>query len=782
MPSPRQRQRRAFAILTGGLLLWLALLYAADRAFPLPLPNLAADQASVVVDRHGEPLRAFPDQRGVWRYPLQPEDVAPAYLEALIGYEDRRFWQHGGIDPLALSRAALQMIWHRRVVSGGSTLSMQVARIIDPYCNPRSLTGKLRQMLRALQLEWHLDKREILALYLNYAPFGGPLEGLGAASHAYLGKPASRLSDAEAALLAVLPQAPSRLRPDRHPARAQAARDKLLERLLTMGDWSASRVSAAMQENVSARRLKPPLLAPLAAERLRRRYPRQARIDSTLDAELQRRTEAQLSAWVQRFPEATSAAALVVDSHTLDALAYVGTARFADPSRAGHVDMLRAWRSPGSTLKPFIYGMALDAGLIHSHSLLVDAPQDFDGYRPGNFDLSFRGPVDASSALRLSLNLPAVALLDRLGPATWAARMRHAGARLRLPRGAAPHLGMALGATEVRMDELIGLYAALQADGISRRLRLSLDEPVDRGRQLLSPGAAWILRRMLEAEDADGWFDQSGRPTLVAKTGTSYGFRDAWALGTTPAVTIGVWVGRPDGTPLPGHFGAVSALPLLQRIADGLPRPLRRAPSARPASVAKASICWPLGRRLEDTPAAHCHRRLEAWILEQTVPPSFAPRGERDPPRIDSVRIDADSHRRLGRDCRGRHRQARHEFVRWPALAMPFLDADTRRRALPPRLADDCQEDRGPGEAIVILGVQDGSTLRRPPGSMRALQATVRASGASGRVRWLRNGRLVGESHGAGLLTLTFDEPGTQQLTAIDEANGYGQARFEVLP
>ena len=761
---------------------WLGLLALADRLFPLPLPNLAADQASVVVDRHGEPLRAFPDRRGVWRYPVQPEEVAPAYLEALLGYEDRRFWRHGGLDPLALGRAALQAIWHRRIISGGSTLSMQVARIIDPHPQPRSLLAKLRQMARTLQLEWHLDKRAILALYLNYAPFGGPLEGVGAASHAYLGKPAARLSDAEAALLAVLPQAPSRLRPDRHPARAEAARNKLLDRLRALGDWPAERVAAAMQENVSARRLAPPLLAPLAAERLRRIYPGKARIDSTLDGELQRRIEAQLAAWVQRFPEGTSAAALVVENSSLDALAYVGTARFADPQRAGHVDMLRAWRSPGSTLKPFIYGLALDAGLIHSHSLLVDAPQDFDGYRPGNFDLSFRGPVDASQALRLSLNLPAVALLDRLGPAPWVARLRHAGTRLRLPRSARPHLGMALGATELRMDELVSLYASLNAEGISRRLRLSPAEPVDTGRQLMSPGAAWIVRQMLEGGGDDGWFDQAQRPALAAKTGTSYGFRDAWAIGTTPAVTIGVWVGRPDGTPLPGHFGAISALPLLQRIADGLPRELRQAPAPRPASVSKASICWPLGRLRQQTAPAHCHRHFDAWILEQTVPPSFAPRGEQDPPRLQQLRVDAGSGLRLGTACRKDHQEGRLEIARWPALAMPFLDAEARRRAAPPPLAADCSDQRGPGESLVVLGVEPGSALRRPPGSMGPLQATVRASGATGRVRWLLNGRLAGETRAAAPLTLVLGEPGPQQLTAIDETNGYGQTRFEVLP
>ncbi|MCK7594190.1 penicillin-binding protein 1C [Pseudomarimonas salicorniae] len=775
LPRPRLTPLRLVLL---ALLGWFAGLWALDRLFPLPLPDLASDRATVVVDRHGEPLRAFPDERGVWRYPVSPAEVSPAYIEALIGYEDRRFHYHGGVDPLALLRAAGQWLWHGKVVSGGSTLSMQVARIIDPH--PRSLTGKLRQMARAVQLEWHLGKEGILALYLNYAPFGGTLEGVEAASFGYLGKPSSRLSDAEAALLAVLPQAPSRLRPDRHPRRAQQARDKLLQRLQDLGDWPAQRVAAARQEAVVARRLVPPMLAPLAAERLRRQFPRSARIDATLDAELQRRVEAQLAAWIRRYPEGTSAAALVVRSDTLEALAYVGTAAFGDATRAGHVDMLRAWRSPGSTLKPFIYGLALDEGLIHSASLLVDAPQDFDGYRPGNFDQRFRGPVDAAQALRLSLNIPAVALLDRLGPAPWAARLGHAGVRLRLPRGTAPHLGMALGASEVRLDQLVGLYAALHADGIARRLRLSGAQAPEPGRRLLSPGAAWIVRRMLERSEDDAWFDRGGRPDLAAKTGTSYGFRDAWAIGATPAVTIGVWVGRPDGTPLPGQFGAVSALPLLHRLVDGLPRDWRRAALPRPDSVEDDVICWPLGRRVRDTDPAHCHRRLEALILEQTVPPSFAPKGEAQPPRIESVRIDSVSGRRLSALCRGVHQSALHPVARWPALALPWLDAETRRRSLPPPLSPDCLEDSPPLEALVILGIDAGSRLRSPPGNPNAPKASVRASGATGNVRWLLNGRLAGESASSEPLTLSLDHPGPQILTALDATQRYGQVEFVV--
>src|SRR5690606_35168736 len=335
---------------------------------------------------------------------------------------------------------------------------MQVARILDrrPGASTRSLPGKLDQILRAVQLEAHLSKDQILALYLERAPFGGTIEGVEAASWAYLGKPAARLSHAEAALLAVLPQAPSRLRPDRHPEAAQAARDKVLARMATLGRWTPGQVRDAKIEAVVARRLRPPMSAPLLAQRLRTAHPRDARIVSTLDAGLQRMLEARVASYFSSLPERTSAALLVVDNATMQARAYVGSLDLSDRSRLGHVDMVRAWRSPGSTIKPFVYGMALDDGLIHSHSLMVDAPQSFGGYRPTNFDAAFNGPVAAEAALQRSLNVPAVDLLDRVGPARFAARLAHAGIELRFPRGAVPNLALILGGTGARLEDLVG--------------------------------------------------------------------------------------------------------------------------------------------------------------------------------------------------------------------------------------------------------------------------------------------------------------------------------------
>ncbi|HEY0180781.1 MAG TPA: penicillin-binding protein 1C, partial [Dokdonella sp.] len=566
-----------------------------------------------------------------------------------------------------------------------------------------------------------LSKREILTLYLDRAPFGGTLEGVEAASWAYLGKPAARLSHAEAALLAVLPQSPSRLRPDRHADAARIARDKVLDRMAALGAWTPAEIRDARVESVAARSLQPPLGAALLAERLHEARPQARRIETTIDAELQRALEARVADYLARLPERTSAALLVVDNASLAARAYVGSAVFGDAQRLGHVDMVRAWRSPGSTLKPFLYGLALDDGLIDSESLLVDAPQSFGGYRPGNFDLAYNGPVGAAEALRLSLNVPAVDLIDRVGPARFAARLANAGLELRLPRGVAPNLSVILGGAGVRMEDLVGAYAALNRGGIAGRVRYA-DDDAQVERRVLSEGAAWIVRDVLEANPrpgyAPGTFDPGSRPRVAWKTGTSYGFRDAWAVGATRSYTVAVWIGRPDGTPLPGQYGAVTALPLMFQVVDSLPRSaIAAAPDPPPPSVREAEVCWPLGLAFDPAHAELCHRKRTAWVLNGVIPPTLP---ERDATSWSSglvhLRVDAASGARLGAGCAARApspgapppRIAEVDVARWPALAYPWLPRELRRRASLPPLAPGCAPDGlDASQPIRIDGVAD---------------------------------------------------------------------------
>lgn len=762
----------------------LAVLLVLDLAFPPPLPKLR-DTSTLVVARDGTPLRAFADADGVWRYPASADSVSPLYLQALLGYEDRWFWRHPGINPWALLRAGKQWLLEQRIVSGGSTLTMQVARILDPHT--RTPWGKAKQLLRAVQLELHLDKAQILALYLERAPYGGTIEGVEAASWAYLGKPAAQLSHAEAALLAVLPQSPSRLRPDRHPDAAQAARDKVLERMVALGVWSRAEVDDARIEPVVTRALQPPLHAALLAQRLHAARPRAARIQSTLDIGLQRTLEERVSSYFSQLPERTSAALLVVDNRTLEARAYVGSVAFGDKQRLGHVDMVQAWRSPGSTLKPFLYGMALDDGLIHSESLMVDAPQSFGGYRPGNFDAAFNGPVSAATALRLSLNVPAVDLLDRVGPARFAARLSHAGITLRFPHGSAPNLSLILGGTGARLEDLVGTFAAFNRNGIAGRVRYAPAEAAIE-RRLMSPGAAWITREVLESNPRPGYgsgtFDVSTRPRVAWKTGTSYGYRDAWAIGSTRHYTVGVWVGRPDGTPLPGQYGAVTALPLMFEVVDSLPRlPGDAAAAPMPPNVAHTDVCWPTGERADITPGDLCQRRLQAYVLDDVVPPTFA---ERDARLWQAGRqafeVDARSGLRLSPECALPHVAEQRQIARWPALVSPWLPLAQRRAAQLPALSPDCRDDgRSSAGSLHIEGLNDRATLARAPNAEHGVRLQLRALGSEQPVDWLLDDRWIARTEGARTFQREFDQAGEHTLTALAADGAWTQVRFRVL-
>ncbi len=733
----------------------LALLLALDLLFPPPLPKEqgGAGQGLVVLARDASPLRAWPSRDGAWRHPVQPEEVSPLYLQALLGYEDQSFYWHPGVNPWALVRAGWQWARAGRIVSGGSTLSMQVARILEPRLGARSLRTKALQIVRALQLELRLSKREILTLYLNHAPMGGIVEGVEMASRLYLGRPSRTLSHAEAALLAALPRAPTRLRPDRAAASAQAARDRVLARLQEQGIWDAQTVAEARQEQVAAAPLRARWLAPLAAERLRRQAPlaerRAGRVLSTLDPELQTGVERLLADRVAGLPAKVSMAALVLDNDSLEVLAYAGSADFSDPSRAAHVDMVRGVRSPGSTLKPFLYALALDEGLIHSESLLVDAPQSFGGYAPGNFQADFAGPVSAAEALRRSLNVPAVDLLERLGPERFASHLRSAGLRLRLPsRQAQANLSLILGGAGTTLEELVGAYRALARGGLAGQPRLHPQAP-RRETRLMSEGAAFIVREILETGGQPGRPFQEQPRRLAWKTGTSFGFRDAWAVGVTQRFTVGVWVGRPDGTPNPGHFGANTAAPLLHELLAVLPEDQGPRP-APPATVGQAPICWPLGGLARATAPTDCLERRSAFLLQHSAPPTL-------PDRLDPSPL------RQELPC--------GVWLRWPLGLAPWLSAEQQPPPAPP-----CA--RAQARAWQLEGLDDGARLRPTPGQT-TVKLALRTLGQGGALHWLLDDRLVAHSPVGQGVQIELG-PGVHRLTVVDEAGRFEHRRVTV--
>ncbi|EKG35004.1 penicillin-binding protein [Pseudomonas syringae pv. avellanae str. ISPaVe013] len=774
------RLPRTFKWLAGAIMLLIALLWLADRLWPLPLPR--DDLARVVLAEDGTPLWRFADANGVWRYPVSNEQVSPYYLEALLTYEDRWFYSHPGVNPLALLRATWQNISGARVVSGGSTLSMQVARLLDPHS--RTLSGKFRQLWRTLQLEWHLSKDQILSLYLNRAPFGGTLQGVAAASWAYLGKSPQNLTRAEAALLAVLPQAPSRLRPDRHPQRAQQARDKVLRRLAEFQVWPQASVNEALEEPLWLAPRQEPSLAPLLARRLNRPNSPPL-IRTTLDASLQRRMEDLLMGWRARLPERTSAAILVVEAENMAVRAYVGSVDINDAKRFGHVDMVTALRSPGSTLKPFLYGMAMDAGLIHSESLMQDVPRRYGDYRPGNFSSGFGGPVAASSALSMSLNLPAVQLLEVYGPKRFAAELRNGGVPLTLPPLAEPSLALILGGAGSRLEDLVTGYSALARGGRSADVRL---QPQDRLRQrrMMSPGAAWIIRRILSGQsrpDIDPRAELVQRPQLAWKTGTSYGFRDAWAIGVGPRFLVGVWIGRPDGTPVPGQFGLASAAPLMLQVHDvlvnrdsqrGIAAPVQPVPQ----NVGVAAICWPLGQPMSKSDP-NCRRQRFAWTLDGTTPPTLQ---AADQPLglglQERVWVNAKG-LRVAANCPDARAQ---DIALWPAPLEPWLPKAERRDArLPPADPDCPPQNLNLAPQLSIVGVREGDNLRLPAASRQALRLTLSALGGSGHRWWFIDGKPLADTDTRQDFTPTLSKPGRYQLSVLDESGQTARVEFSVV-
>jgi penicillin-binding protein 1C len=528
-----------------------------------PLPLAQARQVSTtIVDRNGKLLRAYAMADGRWRLPVDAKtNVDPGYLKLLLAYEDRRFRSHAGVDPFALGRAAFQLVSRGHIVSGGSTITMQLARLMEPR-RERSVYAKLRQMVRAVEIERQLTKDQILDLYLALAPYGGNLEGIRAASIAYFGKEPKRLSLAEAALLVALPQSPETRRLDRYPDVAHAARDRVLDRMVEDGRVSAEDAAQAKAVPVPRLRKPLPILAPHSADQAVAIVKDAPVIKLTLDSGLQKNLESLARDRAIALGPNISVAIIAVDNESGDVLARVGSPDYFDERRAGQVDMTRAVRSPGSTLKPFIYGLAFEDGFVHPESLIDDRPIRFGSYAPENFDMTFQGTVPVRKALQMSLNVPAIALLDRVGASRLSSRLKQAGANLVLPKDEAPGLAMGLGGVGITLQDLVQLYAGLARLGSTRPLReiMNVSDGARESLRLMDPVSAWQVGNVLIGTPPP---ENAVHNRIAFKTGTSYGYRDAWSVGFDGRTTIGVWVGRPDGAPAPGIVGRTAAAPIL---------------------------------------------------------------------------------------------------------------------------------------------------------------------------------------------------------------------------
>ncbi len=577
--------KRSVLWLAGGLAAAVGLTAALDLLLP-PDMTRYREASTEVVSRDGVLLRPFTTRQGTWRLRTAPKDVEPRYVAMLLAAEDKHFREHPGVDPGALLRAAGQWIAHGHIVSGGSTITMQVARLLEPH--RRSVLGKLHDVVRAAQLERRHSKDEILGIYLTLAPFGGNIEGVRAATLAYFGKEPANLTDAEAALLVALPQSPTKRRPDRHPDIATHARDRLLARLVASGALDAGHAAEAAETPVAVNRRPFPFVAPQFAAGLARHAAPGAHIAASIDARIQSQADNAVMRATAGLDAKVGVAVLVVENRTRAIRAFVSG---RGPETAGaFLDLTATRRSPGSALKPFVYGMAFDGMMLHPETLIEDAPLDVAGYEPQNFDREWHGPVTAARALQQSLNVPAIRVLERVGPDRFIARLRQAGAVIRLPNGK-PGLAVALGGVGINLRDMTMLYTALSNDGRVAPLVSEDGQGADPGQPLVGPAACYYLREILEQSPApDGImspFLTQGRQ-IAFKTGTSYGFRDAWAVGYSADYTVAVWVGRVEGTPRPGSYGRNTAAPLVFDIFGILP-PEERGHRPKPADVIEAA-------------------------------------------------------------------------------------------------------------------------------------------------------------------------------------------------
>lgn len=651
----------------GLLILLVAAFVIVDQLDPLPLEAMVKPYSTLVYDRNGKLLRGFLSSDDKWRLPVEGVSVSPEFERILLAYEDRWYFWHPGVNPAALVRALLQNLTEGRVVSGGSTITMQVARLLEP--KERTLANKCKEILRALQLEAHLTKREILEIYYDLAPFGGNIEGVRAASLLYFGKSPDELSIGEAALLAAIPNSPERLRPDLYPEQALAARNKVLSRALQFGAITDEQYRSALKEEIPRGRRALPFEAPHLTERVRRHAASEGEIMTTIDLELQRSIEKLLKQHVeaQRLKGITNGAVVVLDNKAHTVLALVGSVDYFSDEISGQVDGAFAPRSPGSTLKPFIYAMAIDRGLITPKMYLEDVPLRFGDYSPENYSGTFSGLVRADYALAQSLNVPAVDLLQRLGGSSLYELLRKAKVST-LADQDRYGLSIALGGAELNLFELTTLYSAFAANGKMWRPTLIAGAFEAPPTTLMSEEAAYLVTSILTQvtrPDLPAVWQSTTLPTVAWKTGTSFGYRDAWSIGYNPDYTVGVWIGNFSGQGSSELVGAEVAAPLLFRIFDVLTeRKMKTAWFSVPPGIKEREVCSLSGQ----VPGPYC---------EQTVKDQYIPgvSSERKCTLHQVVWVNSSGEYSLVERPMGEgFRQIR--YIKWPERTAKWLEAN----------------------------------------------------------------------------------------------------------
>lgn len=744
-----------------------------DRLFPFPSERLSPPHATVVTGSRGEPIRFFLARDQYWRFPVALPDIADVYLDAVLASEDRHFFSHPGVNPLSLLKAAAANIAAGRIVRGGSTITMQTARLAEPKA--RTFIAKGIECFRALQLELRYSKREILGFYVNLAPFGGNIVGVGAASWFYFGKSPDKLSLGESALLAAIPRSPRRFQPVRHPQEALKARAGALAALRASGGASREQALEAAAQPLPERFRRAPLVAPHLGQMALAQAGRAPYVRTTLDSRLQELArQAARSRLVElRAQGVGNAAVVVLDVKTRGLLALVGSVDFLDESRRGKVNAATAPRSPGSALKPFLYALAFQDGAIAPESLLLDIPITLGAYDPHNYDGSYRGRVEAQDALINSFNTPAVRLLAQTGPEGFHKLLLDGGLKSLGKSTAHYGLSLILGGGEVSLLDLTNLYATLARGGM-HGLPSILDRPPASEKRLLSLESCAMVTDILsrlERPDLPGGADRaSGLPVVAWKTGTSFGHRDAFAVGFSARYAVGVWAGNVDGKPVKGISGARQAAPLLFDIFRAIEPDGSGLPRAEGLNLAQTEVCA-LSRQL---PGPDCRQRVRMTVIPGVTSLAACTVHKR-------VLVDAATGRRVAGACLEGRKVRQETVTEYPAE----LTAWWRLGGMPvpdmPEPSPDCPEALA-GQGPRITSPKAQAVYRLRPGSPDQFQRVGLAAQSgqdAGELHWFQDGILVTSKEGGESLFLELT-PGQHRLMVVDSRGRSDSVRYMV--
>lgn len=759
------------------------LFLITNWCFPLPVEKLQPSPSTVILDRNGEWLRAFTSPDEMWRFPeTSLDEISPLFQSAMLTYEDKYFYHHWGVDPVSLFNATVDNIRSGKVVRGGSTITMQLARLMEP--KDRTIPNKIIEMFRALQLELTFTKTEILTHYFNMLPYGGNIVGSGAAARLYFNKPQSALSLGEAALLAAIPNSPEYLRPDRYPDSARKAREKVLYRMVDAGKISKQRLQEALKEPIPETRYTLPFKAPHLSRLLVKEQPSLAsisakdyKISTTVDMHYQDTAERILSECLRplQMQGISTGAVVIMDTQSREVLAMVGSHDFFDRSAQGQVNGTLAVRSPGSTLKPFVYALAIDRGAITPKTILYDVPVDYVGYSPVNFDGKFTGYLTAEEALARSLNVPAVNLYAQMGQSQLYGFLKQAGITT-FSDQEDYGLSLILGGCGVNLLELTNLYAGLANMGEFAPYQLARNVDVENRRKkkkgtsfstatrLLRPESSWIITEMLTTlvrPDYPEAFEQTGTmPKVAWKTGTSYGHRDAWSIGYSPALTIGVWVGNFNGTGSPLLSGSQAAAPILFNLFTTLSGEKTVHWYSRPPELKTRLVCALTGLPV----STHC----PTSTIDFYIPGVSA---VRECHIHKSIQIDTVTGERLCSACRAGREFRTETIAVFPAEVATWLNGNGFGISKLPKHNEDCTRLLAGTRPVILSPARDAVYHIRPniPIAHQKIRLAASVSGDTQDIFWFLNGDLIfsGQAVEPSFLTPIA---GKHELTCIDGA------------